>query len=140
MLKVLKNLKESWYLVLIIIILLCIQAATDLKLPDFTSQIVNVGIQQGGIENTAPNVIRKSTLDQLMYFTDKDSEILNDYKLLEKNQENIEKYPVIKDEDVYELKDISKEEFDALQSYMEKPLMVLNFMNSEEFQAQMKMY
>ncbi len=138
MLKVLKNLKESWYLVLIIIILLCIQAATDLKLPDFTSQIVNVGIQQGGIENTAPNVIRKSTLDQLMYFTDKDSEILNDYKLLEKNQENIEKYPVIKDEDVYELKDISKEEFDALQSYMEKPLMVLNFMNSEEFQAQMK--
>ena len=51
MLKILKNLKESWTAVIAIIILLCIQAGADLKLPDFTSQIVNVGIQQSGIEN-----------------------------------------------------------------------------------------
>ena len=50
MLKLLKNLKNSWASVLIIVILLCIQAAADLALPDYTSKIVNVGIQYGGIE------------------------------------------------------------------------------------------
>ena len=45
MLKVLKNLKESTISVLVIVILLCIQATTDLALPTYTSKIVNVGIQ-----------------------------------------------------------------------------------------------
>ena len=57
MLKVLKNLKNSWVTVLIIVILLCIQATTDLALPDYTSRIVNVGIQYGGIEDAIPEVI-----------------------------------------------------------------------------------
>ena len=43
MLKVLKNLKNSWVAVIAIVILLCVQAATDLALPDYTSRIVNVG-------------------------------------------------------------------------------------------------
>ena len=51
MLKVLKNLKKSIGAVIIIVILLCIQAAADLALPDYTSKIVNTGIQAGGIEN-----------------------------------------------------------------------------------------
>ena len=45
MLKVLKKLKESAMSVLIIVILLCVQAATDLALPTYTSKIVNIGIQ-----------------------------------------------------------------------------------------------
>ena len=49
MLKILKNLKESLISVIIIVILLCLQAGTDLALPDYTSKIVNIGIQQGGI-------------------------------------------------------------------------------------------
>ena len=60
MLKVLKNLKESWLSVIIIILLLIVQAACDLTLPDYTSKIVNVGIQNGGIEEVAPEMIRKS--------------------------------------------------------------------------------
>ncbi len=47
MLKILKNLKESFWQVAIIVVLLCIQAAIDLALPDFTSKIVNIGIQEG---------------------------------------------------------------------------------------------
>ena len=47
MLKILKNLKNSWVSVIAIVILLCIQAATDLALPDYTSKIVNTGIQAG---------------------------------------------------------------------------------------------
>ena len=60
MLKVLKNLKNSWVSVLIIVILLCIQATADLALPDYTSRIVNVGIQNGGIKAAAPEVAAAS--------------------------------------------------------------------------------
>ena len=45
MFKILKNLKKTWVSVVIIVILLCIQAWTDLTLPDYTSKIVNEGIQ-----------------------------------------------------------------------------------------------
>jgi len=45
MFKILKNLKKTWVSVVIIVILLCIQAWTDLTLPDYTSKIVNDGIQ-----------------------------------------------------------------------------------------------
>lgn len=48
MLKVLKNLKNSFWQVVAIVILLCIQATTDLALPDYTSKIVNSGIQGRG--------------------------------------------------------------------------------------------
>lgn len=45
MLKILKNLKETWISVVVIVLLLCVQAWADLTLPDYTSKIVNVGIQ-----------------------------------------------------------------------------------------------
>jgi len=54
MFKLFKNLKSSAFTVIAIIMLLCIQATADLALPDYTSRIVNVGIQAGGIENVAP--------------------------------------------------------------------------------------
>lgn len=52
MLKVLKNLKKSWVSVIIIVVLLCIQATVDLALPDYTSKIVNTGIQAGRNRNS----------------------------------------------------------------------------------------
>lgn len=45
MFKVLKNLKKSLISVIIIVVLLCIQAMADLALPDYTSKVVNTGIQ-----------------------------------------------------------------------------------------------
>lgn len=63
MLKVLANLKKSFWLVLIIVILLCVQAAADLKLPDFTSKIVDVGILQAG--QTQDNYILKTGVEML---------------------------------------------------------------------------
>ena len=68
MLKVLKKLKESWVSVIAIVILLAIQAAGDLTLPDYTSKIVNIGIQNGGIKNVAPEVIRKSEMERIIKF------------------------------------------------------------------------
>ena len=146
MLKVLKYLKKSWVAVVAIILLLCLQAYTDLALPDYTSKIVNVGIQQGGIEDAVPEAIRSSQMENLLIFTNEDSQILNDYTLLEKDsmeekeyEEKVEEYPVLENEAIYVLKeDISQEERDTLSQQMAKPLMMLASIEKEEVQNQLK--
>ena len=140
MLKLLKNLKSVWIEVLLIIIMLCVQAVCDLKLPSYTSNIVNVGIQQSGIEYACPNVIRKSQLNSISYFTsDEDyNNILSNYSLMEKSDDNISKYPILQNEDLYELKDLSKDEKENLSEQMAKPLMILNMLQNEEYSAKIK--
>ena len=138
MLKVLKNLKESFLLVVAIIILLCIQAAADLNLPDFTSKIVNTGIQQGGIEYAVPDVITSESLENLMYFTDDDEQIHSYYQLLEKNEDNLEDYPELKNQDIYELKNISKSEKENLESLIAKPLAIVYQLENEETENSIK--
>ena len=59
MFKILANLKETWVSIVIIILLISVQAWADLELPNYTSKIVNVGLQQGGIESTDTDVINK---------------------------------------------------------------------------------
>ena len=67
MIKLIKYLKPFLIPVFAIILLLLVQAACDLSLPDYNSHIVNVGIQQGGIENAVPKAIRKANLISLFY-------------------------------------------------------------------------
>ena len=138
MLKVLKNLKESILLVIAIIVLLCVQAAADLNLPDFTSKIVNTGIQQGGIEYSVPEFIREDTLNNLMYFTYNDDEIQNSYEAIEKSQNNIDKYPELENQQIYQLKKLSKEEKEELEDLMAKPLMIIYELNDEATQTKLK--
>lgn len=142
MLKILKNLKESILLVAAIIILLCVQAAADLNLPDFTSKIVNIGIQQGGIEYAVPSVIRKAQLDNLLYFTNEDEnedeKIMNSYELMEKTEDNLEDYPELKNQELYELKNIPKGEKENLEEIMAKPLMIIYQLEDEEMQKTIK--
>ena len=52
--------------------LLFLQAYCDLSLPDYTSKIINVGIQQKGIEDSVPDKLRDSTLQNLQIFMDED--------------------------------------------------------------------
>ena len=85
MLKVLKYLKKTKFSVIAIIILLCIQAMADLALPDYTSKIVNIGIQQSGIKEVSPKVIRKSKMDEILLLTNDDNEILENYELISKD-------------------------------------------------------
>ena len=145
MLKVLKNLKESWISVIAIILLLIVQATGDLTLPDYTSKIVNVGIQNGGIEDVAPDVIRKSTMDSLLIFTEDDDKILSDYKEISKENLNedeynklVKKYPALENETLYELNKISNTEKEELNSIMTKPLMITAYLNNEEMATQIK--
>ena len=145
MFKVLKNLKESWISVIAIVLLLIVQAAGDLTLPDYTSKIVNVGIQNGGIENVAPEVIRKSEMDNLLIFTDDDDKILASYEEISKEnldsneyEKLVKKYPALENETLYRIKKISGSEQDELDSLMAKPLMMLSTLENEETAEQIK--
>lgn len=139
MLKILKNLKETWVSVLIIVLLLCVQAWADLTLPDYTSKIVNVGIQQGGIENAAPDAITKLHMDTLLLFTKEDNSILDNYSLVSKNTLNekdyekyLKKYPALENEELYVLNDLKETEQENLNNVMAKPLMMLSIITNEE--------
>ena len=79
MLKILKNLKQSWMSVLIIVALLCVQAAVDLELPNYTSKIVNTGIQAGGIEYAVPETVNPEDMDAILLFSNDDEKILENY-------------------------------------------------------------
>ena len=133
MFKVLKNLKESWISVITIVLLLIVQAAGDLTLPDYTSKIVNVGIQNGGIENVAPEVIRKSEMENMLIFTEEDDKILASYEEISKYnldsaeyEKLVKKYPALENESLYKIKKISSSEQDELDCLMAKPLMMLS--------------
>ena len=70
MLKMFRYVKDKWYYIVLIIALLFLQASCDLALPDYTSKIVNVGIQQKGIEDGVPDEIRESSMERLFLFMD----------------------------------------------------------------------
>lgn len=145
MFKILKNLKKSALSVAIIVLLLCVQAWADLTLPDYTSKIVNIGIQQGGIESSAPEVIRKSQMNNLLIFTKDDENILSKYTLISKNSleekefnKYVKKYPALENEDLYIRNELNKEELDELGNTMAKPLMLLSNVTNEQTAEKIK--
>ncbi len=112
MVKLMRYLKKSAGYIVLIMGLLFLQAYCDLSLPDYTSRIINVGIQQGGIEDNVPQKMRTSTMKALSVFMDDD-----DMKQVEKYYEE--------DKDTYVLKDdISKDERENLDHLLEKPMML----------------
>ena len=68
MLHIFGYLKRSWKSVAVIIVLLVLQASCDLTLPQYTSNLVDVGIQQSGIDHAAPRELRAETMDDLTLF------------------------------------------------------------------------
>ena len=139
MLKVLKYLKKSYIAVIFIILLLCVQATSDLTLPDYTSKIVNVGIQQGGIENAVPEVLRVSTADNLKVFLEDENDILSNYTLIsksnlsEKDYEKYKsKYPSLENEALYILNELSGEEIKILSEKLSKPFIILSTISTEQ--------
>ena len=77
MTKIFKQLARHWAVCLVVFSLLFVQAYCDLSLPDYTSRIVDTGIQQGGIESPLPETIRQSTLDALtLLMSEEDADAL----------------------------------------------------------------
>ncbi len=128
--KLLKHLKPHIVTIIGIVAFLLLQAVCDLSLPDYMSNIVNVGIQQKGVENAVPELIRKGEMDKMTFFmNDADKKlVLDNYTLVERakiSQEDIDKYsknyPEIKNNDVYKLNDINEETTDKLIKALGKP-------------------
>lgn len=70
MTKVFKHLKVSAVPIVLVIMLLFLQAYCDLALPQYMSNIVNVGIQQGGVDSVIPEKITEEDLQKLELFMD----------------------------------------------------------------------
>ena len=131
MLKIFRYLKDNILSVILIILLLIVQANCDLTIPKYTSNIINVGVQQGGIEEVNPKVIRESKLDEILLFVnDKDKkDILSNYKLVtEKN--NKYNYDILNEESVYVILDEEKSNKD-----LEKAILVDYMLTSKEKEA-----
>lgn len=118
MIKLMKYLKKSAGYVALIIALLFLQAYCDLSLPDYTSKIVNIGIQQKGIEDGVPQKIRKTSMDALELFM---------------SQEDISELETAYTEDgeLYVLKDIDKDTWSSLNEILGKPMLILEGLTVE---------
>ncbi|MDF2591675.1 MAG: transporter related [Clostridia bacterium] len=141
MFKLAKYLKPFIALIFAAIILLFVQAMCDLSLPDYMSNIVNKGIQQGGIESAVPEAVRQSTMDRLaLFMNDNDkSEVLNNYTLIDKSNKDydkyIEDYPTLAKEPIYRLNDIDKLETDKINSIMGKAFLAVSGIEKTKSEA-----
>lgn len=124
--KIAGHLRRFFLPVLGIVALLVIQAVCDLSLPDYTSKIVNVGIQQGGIENPAPEQIRQSEMEKLLLLVPEESRDA----VLEKYTLNTEKDPA-----VYEQKRLSGKEQEDLNGILEKPIFLVYMLESGQVEG-----
>ena len=134
MLKLLKEFKPFTLLILIIIGLLFIQAMADLALPDYMSNIVNIGIQQNGIKNAVPEVMKTEEMDKIKIFLNEDERNLvdNSYKLIDKEnltekeyKNYFKKYPSLEKESLYVLNIDSKEDIERMDSFLAKAILVV---------------
>ena len=126
MLKILKNLKQSWLLVVLIVLLLCLQAAVDLELPNYTSKIVNTGIQSGGIEDAVPNEISSKDMEEIFRSTEDDYKILANYSL-EVSDNGTSKYII---------KDIGKQQREELSAILIEPIIISQTLQNTENSVQ----
>ncbi len=127
MIKLMGYLKKSAPYIVLITALLFVQAYCDLSLPDFTSKIVNVGIQQKGIEDSVPEKLRDSTMQSLRLFMDEAQreEVLANYT---------------QEDDTWVLKeDISKDTRESLNEDFSKAMMLLTVFSGDSEQGQQVM-
>ena len=121
MLKMFHYMKERWHYIVMIILLLFVQAFCDLSLPDYTSKIVNVGIQQKGVEDGVPETIEQKNLETLLLFMEQEEQdtVLNAYEI---------------EDEQYRL-----EEREELNSILGIPELIAGSMKAEELQAAAQM-
>ncbi|TCU68139.1 ATP-binding cassette subfamily B protein [Tissierella praeacuta] len=134
MLKLFREFKPFTILIIIIIGLLLFQASMELALPDYMSNIVNVGIQQNGIEDIVPKVIRPGELEKVKMFLNEDERNLlySSYRVINKEdltereyKDFVNKYPLLEKEELYILNTKSKEDIEKMNSFLGKPMLII---------------
>ena len=116
--KIAKYLAQAWPATLIVFLLLVVQAFCDLRLPQYTSDIVDVGIGQGGIEYAAPEKLREETYEDLSLF-------------MTAEERNTVAGAYRQEEDgTYELVSGDKETCEKIDETMKLPMVFLSMLNS----------
>ena len=132
MLRIRRYLKPYMFMLTVSIILLFIQANLDLALPDYLSQIINTGIQQSGVESAVPDAMRQETLERLMLFMSADEEtaVRQSYTLIQPGSPEsghyVTTYPLLAQEPIYLLNDISQDAIDQLSTPLAKALLAVS--------------
>ena len=141
MIKLFKFLKPYGGAVLAILCVLVVQAYCDLSLPTYTSDIVNVGLQQKGIDEKVPEMIGEEDLDHLLLFVpaEKQETVKEAYVAKEAVSENYEGNVLELAEDVKEDKDRVEE----LSEILGRPMLLCSGFDSGsdsavEMEKQMK--
>ncbi|MEA2007958.1 MAG: ABC transporter transmembrane domain-containing protein, partial [Chloroflexota bacterium] len=128
--RILKYFKPFSLLIIVAIALLFVQANADLALPDYMADIVNVGIQQSGVDSPLPKAVSQTTLEHAGIFmtSEEQTDVLANYTLIEANSPDyesyLEKYPALADGDVYVLQEVDVETRASLESILSKPLLI----------------
>lgn len=132
MFKLTKYLKPFIGLIVAAIVLLFVQAMADLALPDYMSNIVNKGIQQGGIDNAIPKAVRQSQMNKLTLFMNDEekNDVLNNYTFIDESNESYDKYvkeyPTVEKEPIFVLKEIKDSEIDKINPIMGKAFLAVS--------------
>lgn len=128
MLRLIKYIKPYIPLVIAAIVLLFIMANADLALPDYLSQIVNVGIQHKGIEDAIPQALRAERFAQMqVLFTAEEQTLVESvYQRIEPTDDEVlrTEYPILASEPIYLLGDITPAEHDQLEPIMARGLII----------------
>lgn len=74
MFKIFRYMKDQWYWIVFVIVLLIVQAQCDLSLPEYTSKIIDTGIQNQGIEHGVPELITGEEYQKLTMFMTKEEQ------------------------------------------------------------------
>ena len=127
-----------WKAMIAIMLILFVQAYCDLSLPAYTSNIVNVGIQQGGIEDEIPEQIAREEMDKLLLFVSEE----DGQKVMDAYEEDTESY----EKDAYVLKESvsgDEEQMKELQDILKLPMMMTTGFESgsdmtKEVESQLK--
>ena len=123
--KIFQSLGEHKGAIFLIVLLLIVEAWCDLSLPQYTSDIVDVGIQQGGIENAAPDEIRGSTFDSLSVFMTKD-EIKTFHEYYSQDSQTSSGDPV------YTIRQKGRENIEELNDIFGVPMVMLSYTAQEQ--------
>lgn len=114
--KIFKYMKKYIFFIFLIIIIYIFRAYSELQLPGYTSNLINIGIQQHGIENSISNIYSKETYEILKQFmTEDEINILNNSYELKNNR--------------YEVKNLSKEDIDKLNPILENVSTTITFLD-----------
>ncbi len=135
MLNLIRYLKPFVWSIVAIFALLFIQAMTDLALPSYMADIVNIGIQANGIENAVPRAISATEYGRItLFMSDADKSLVaSNYQLLDKSALSeadyagyAKEYPALADEPIYILDTNDANTIDQLDGIFGIPIMIVS--------------